>query len=162
MKLLPAIDDGVDQLAAAKGGFEDVRTLPFRSVATQTPADVHERFKIPFGSMLEEGPDHVDAPPAGLVEPRTEPLSSNATQAWLEAHARLKIPPPFGSTRDEPQAPAPPPGFVEVRIRPAPSLATHTLDDGHDWADSSTGFRPGAPGRGLLHVADAPLAAFNE
>ena len=112
--------------------------------------------------MLDEGADHVEAPPAGLAEVSTEPLSSNATQAALEAHARLKIPPPFGSTSAAFHAAAPPVGFVEVRIRPAPSLPTHTPLDGHDWAKSSTGSSPGATSKGVLHVADAPLAASAE
>jgi hypothetical protein len=118
--------------------------------------------KIPFASMLDEGADHVEAPPVGLVEVRTEPLSSNPTQALLEAHARLKIPPPFGSTTAALHAAAPPVGLVEVRIRPAPSLPRHTLLDGHDCANSRIGLSPGATSRGLLQVAEAPLAAFAE
>jgi hypothetical protein len=159
---LPEIGSGADQLAAANGGAEELSTLPLKSVATHTPPDGQSTAEIPFASMLDEGADHVEAPPAGSLELRTEPLSSNATHALAEAHARLKIPPPLGSTTAEVQAAAPPVGLVEVRIRPAPSVPTHTPLDGHDCANSCTGFSPGATSNGLLHIADAPLAAFAE
>jgi hypothetical protein len=97
-----------------------------------------------------------------LAELSTEPLSSNATHALADAHARLKIPPPLGSTTARFHAAAPPAGSFEVRIRPAPSAPTHSPLDGHDCANSSTGSSPGATSNGLLHVADAPLAAFAE